>query len=178
MGIPLYRIADQYRITLELMHQDDIGVENSEYLKQLAQDTLDSLNISELDKLFDEKILAVAAFTKEVFAESEAVKNVEETLRKRRKRLEFLHEYMRDYMSVQLQKVGKSSVKNNEIVISLRKTPGRIVIDKESEIPPEYIETQTITNIRKNWMLDKLKSGEVDSIPGVHMETGFTLSMR
>jgi hypothetical protein len=160
------------------MHQDEVGVENSEYLKQLAQDTLDSLHLDELGKQFDEKALAVAAFAKEVNAECEAVKNVEETLRKRRKRLEFMYEYMRDYLCVQLQKVGKSSVKNNEIVVSLRKTPGRIVIDKESEIPPEYIETQTITNIRKNWMLEKLKSGELDSIPGVHVETGFSLSLR
>jgi hypothetical protein len=175
MSLTLYQIADQYRMILRELDQPDIGVEDQDALKLLVQNTLNNLD---LDTAFEEKALAVGMFCKELASEAEAVKKTEESLRSRRKSLELRYEWLRDYLLVQMQKVKKAEVKNDQIVLKLRKTPGRLVIDRESDIPPEYIETQTITSVRKNWMLEKLKSGELDSIPGVHVETGFSLSLR
>lgn len=175
MSLPLYQIADQYRDILSSVDQIASDEDNPEVLKQLLQDTLDSLN---LDQQFADKALAVACYAREVEAEAQAVKQTEDSLRLRRKRLEMRSEWLRDYLLTQMQKANKAELKNAQILVKLRKTPPRIVVDKESDIPEEFKEFETVTHIRKNWMLEKLKSGDVDSIAGVHLETGVTLTLR
>ncbi len=174
MSLPLYKIADQYREILSMVDRQDIGVEHSESLKQCVQDTLDSLD---LDKQFSDKALAVACFTRELEAEAIAVKQTEDSLRNRRKSLEIRAEWMRDYLLVQLQKTNTSELKNDQIMVKLRKCPSRLCVIDEDEIPDEFKEVETVTSIRKKMMLDKLRSGELESIPGVVIEQGITLSL-
>lgn len=172
--LPLYQIANQYREILSQADQPDISLEESEALKQCVEDTLESLN---LDDQFNDKALAVACFTKELEAEAQAVKQTEETLRNRRKRLEIRANWMRDYLLVQLQKVQKSELKNDQIVIKLRSCPPKIVVDSEALIPSEFKEVETTIKICKSKMLEQFRNG-TDTIPGVHVETGLTLSLR
>ncbi len=175
MSLPLYQIADQYRDILSSVDQIASDEDNPEVLQQLLQDTLDSLN---LDQQFADKALAVACYTRELEAEAQAVKQTEESLRLRRKRLEMRSEWLRDYLLTQMQKANKTELKNAQILVKLRKTPPRIVVYKESDIPEEFKEVETITRLRKSWMMEKLKSGDMDFIPGVHLETGVTLSLK
>jgi len=171
MSITLYQIADDYRDILSLMDSDS---DDPATLHQLVQDTLDQL---QLDDQFTDKALAVACYTRELELEAEAVKATENIIRNRRKRLESRSEFLRNYLITQLQKVNKTELKSNQIVVRLRKTPARIIVDDESMIPEQYKEVETVTTIRKNWMQEQLRLG-VDSIPGIHLETGVSLTMR
>ncbi|MBK1642854.1 hypothetical protein CKO12_13440 [Chromatium okenii] len=171
MSITLYQIADDYRDILSLMESD---VDDPATLHQLVQDTLDQL---QLDEQFTDKALAVACYVRETELEAEAVKATETSIRNRRKQLECRSEFLRNYLITQLQKVNKTELKSNQIVVRLRKTPARIIVDDESMIPDQFKEVETLTHIRKNWMQEKLRLG-VDSIPGVHLETGVSLTLR
>jgi uncharacterized protein with HEPN domain len=172
MSISLYQIAEDYRDILSLM--DDSDSDDPETLHQLVQDTLDQL---QLDEQFTDKALAVACYTRELELEAEAVKNTETSIRNRRKQLESRSEFLRNYLITQLQKVNKTELKSNQIVVRLRKTPARIIVDDESMIPDQFKEVETLTHIRKNWMQEQLRLG-VNSIPGVHLETGVSLTLR
>jgi hypothetical protein len=178
MGIPLYAIADKYREILSGVERHDIGVEDPESLKQCIQDSLSALNLDDLDGLFIEKALAVACYTREIEAEANAVKQTEDALKSRRKSLEIRAEWLRDYLLVQMQKTNRSELKDNQIMVKLRKCPSRLRVINEDEIPDEFKKLETVTHIFKQDMLSKLRSGEISSIPGVEMETGFTLNIR
>lgn len=171
--LKLYEIADQYREILSLMdHADE---DDPETLRHAVQTTLEDLN---LDEQFTEKALAVACFTRELEGEALAVKATEDSNRSRRKQIESKVDFLRHYLTIQLQKVGKTELKNHQILVKLRKTPPRIVIDDESAIPDQFKETEIVTTIRKNWMQEALRSGECSSISGIHLETGMALTLR
>jgi hypothetical protein len=171
MSITLYQIADDYRDILSLMESDS---DDPTTLHQLVQNTLDQL---QLDDQFTDKALAVACYTRELELEAEAVALTEKSIRNRRKALESRSEFLRNYLITQLQKVNKTELKSNQIIIRLRKTPARIIVDDESMIPDQFKEVETLTHIRKNWMQEQLRLG-VDFIPGVHLETGVSLTLR
>lgn len=173
MYLKLYEIADQYRSILAMADSDD---ENPENLAETIQDTLEALN---LEEDFTRKGCAVACYSQELLAEANAVREVEESLKRRRKRLETRSEYLRDYLRVQMCKVNKTELKDEQIVCKLRKSPGRIQVLAEDLIPPEYLEVETSLKILKSKMLDAFRSATVESIPGVEYDTsGMSLSIR
>ncbi len=174
MSITLYQIAEDYRAILSLMDHADEN-DDPETLRQAMQTTLEDLN---LDEQFSEKALAVACFTRELEGEALAVKATEDSIRSRRKQIESKVDFLRHYLTIQLQKCGKTELKNHQILVKLRKTPPRIMVDDADSIPAQFKETEMVTTIRKNWMQESLRSGEFASIPGIHLETGMALTLR
>ena len=173
MNLKLYEIADQYRSFLAMADSDD---ENPENLAEAIMDTLDGLNI---DEDFTRKGCAVACYSQELLAEANAVREVEENLKRRRKRLETRSEFLRDYLRVQMLKINKSEIKDEQIVCKLRKSPGRIQVLAEDLIPPEYLEVETNLKVLKAKMLEAFRSATVENIPGVEYDvSGMSLTIR
>lgn len=173
MALKLYEIADQIRSLLALADSDD---DDPEHLAEAIQDTLEGLN---LDEDFTRKGCAVACYSEELLAEANAVREVEETLKRRRKRLETRSEFLREYLRVQMLKVNKTELKDAQIVCKLRKSPGRIQVLAEDLIPAEYLEVETSLKVLKAKMLEAFRTAQVESIPGVKYDTsGMTLSIR
>jgi hypothetical protein len=173
MNLKLYEITDQYRSILAMTDSDD---DDPEHLAEAIQDTLDGLN---LDEDFTRKGCAVACYSQELLAEANSVRDVEESLKRRRKRLETRSEYLRDYLRVQMLKVNKTEIKDAQIVCKLRKSPGRIQVLAEDLIPPEYLEVETSIKILKAKMLEAFRTATVESIPGVEYDTsGMSLTIR
>ena len=175
--LPLFQIADQYRIILSQADDiDELEPEAADSLKQSVIDTLEALN---LDDQFTDKALAVAAFTREIEAEAAAVKDTENALKSRRKRLENRALFMRDYLLIQMQKVGKVELKNHQLLVKVRKCPPRILVESETMIPDEFKEVEILTKVCKAKMLEYFRSGAVTDIPGVQLDTsGLSLSIR
>ena len=173
MSLKLYEIADHYRAILASADSED---DDPASLSQAIQDTLEALN---LDEDFVRKGCAVAGFSQELLAEANSVRDVEESLRRRRKRLEARAENFREYLRVQMLKVNKTEIKDEQIVCRLRKSPGRIQVLAEDLIPPEYLEVETSLKVLKAKMLEAFRTAQVESIPGVEYDTsGMTLSIR
>jgi hypothetical protein len=107
------------------------------------------------------------------------VRDVEDSLKRRRKRLETRSEYLREYLRVQMLKVNKTEIKDAQIVCKLRKSPGRIQVLAEDLIPPEYLEIETSLKVLKAKMLEAFRTAAVESIPGVEYDTsGMSLTIR
>jgi hypothetical protein len=173
MNLKLYEITDQYRSILAMTDSDD---DDPEHLAEAIQDTLDGLN---LDEDFTRKGCAVACYSQELLAEANSVRDVEESLKRRRKRLETRSEYLREYLRVQMLKVNKTEIKDAQIVCKLRKSPGRIQVLAEDLIPPEYLEIETSLKVLKAKMLEAFRTAAVESIPGVEYDTsGLSLTIR
>ena len=173
MNLKLYEIADQYRSILAMADSED---DNPENLAAALQDTLEALN---LEEDFNRKGCVVACYSQELLAEAQAVREVEDALKRRRKRLETRAEYLREYLRVQMLKVNKTELRDEQIVCKLRKSPGRIQVIAEDLIPAEYLEVETTLKVLKTKLLEAFRSAQVESIPGVEYDTsGMSLTIR
>lgn len=173
--LKLYEIADDIRALLAVLEDPEPDPNRPDSLQEAVRDTLAALN---LDTQFEQKALSVSCFIKELEAELNAVQDTLNGFKSRSKHLEHRIGWLKDYLLVNMQKVGKTELQDHQIRVKLRKTPAKVVIDNEAVIPDAFKETETLVHIRKSWMLDQLRSGQVDVIPGIHLETGFALSIR
>ena len=158
----LYELSNTYLEALDVMTNPDNDID-----MQTINDTLEGL-----DAVIDDKIINVARYVATIEAEAEAIKIVEDRQKARRQRLEKAADWLRDYLKNNLQRTGKTKVKDADIEVTLAKTKESVKIIDESIIPFEFFDTKQVMT------LSKTRIKEAGGCEGAVIEPGFRVSIK
>jgi len=172
MSIALYAIADEYRHSLYDIQSALEDVEIDDEAKQsMIVDTL-----SDIKDNFEIKALNVASFIANLKLEALAVKTAEQRIIQRRRSLERQVEWLTEYLFCQLQKMDLNKLSNEQLTLSIRNNPAKVIISNKDAIPDQFKEIETTTKVLKSSIATAIKSGE--SIAGVHLESSQRLDIK
>lgn len=148
----LYEINQKY---LEILD----AIENGEIPVDCIKDTLDSVEGD-----FETKIDSIVSYIKNLKVENEAIKNEMKTLQARMKSKENKIEGLTEYIKTSMEIFDKKKIETARNVVSIRKTPEKLVI-KDEELAKEKltnIEGCVIIEkkINKQLLKEKIKEGE------------------
>lgn len=161
--LKLYEIADQYKALLSL--------DDPEVPEEAIKDTLEAL-----EGEMQIKGASVAACLQNLASEAEAIKQAEQRMKGRREFIERRVESIRQYLQSNMERSGITELKTPELIIKLRKNPGRVEIDCQAALPSKFVATKTETVIDKKGILQAIRNGE--EVPGAHLEQSMRLEIR
>jgi len=172
MTLALYAIADDYRASLYDIQNtlEDVEI-NDEDKQSLIVDSLADIKDS-----FETKALNVASFIANLKLEAIAVKTAEQRMTHRRRSLERQVEWLTDYLFCQLQKMDLKKLSNEQLTLSIKNNPAKVIISNEDDIPDQFKETVSSTKVLKSQIASAIKSGE--SIDGVYLEGSQRLDIK
>lgn len=164
----LYEINQKYLEILEAIENEEIPVD-------CIKDTLDSIEGD-----FELKIDSIVSYIKNLKIEKEAIKDEIKTLQARVKSKENKIDGLTEYVKTSMEIFNKKKIETSRNVISLRKTPEKLVI-KNEELAKEKltkIEGGVIieTRINKQLLKEKLKEGE--KFEFAELKAGKTLTIK
>lgn len=168
--VKLYELAAQYQALRELEDSGEIDA-------QALSDTLEGLSGE-----IEEKADNVACVIKELLADAEAIKQEADKLIDRAKVKKRYADGLTQYLTRQMQAVGKSKVETHRNVISLRKTPVSVKIADEgafvqwASLAHEEFLRQKAPEIDKTAVKDALKAGL--PVPGAQLQSGVKLQIK
>ncbi len=165
MTLQLYKIADEYRQANEFL----LKLEGDIPLTAI-QETIDGL-AGDLEY----KALNVAAFYKNLEKEMNAMKEYMREMRDRLSKCKNYADRLKEYLKINLEKCNITKINGSEFSITIRNSPGTIVIDNANELPEDFI-----TGILIQADKLKIKKAIKDNIdvPGAHMESGTTIIIK
>lgn len=121
-----------------------------------------------------EKRDRLGQFLARVEAEEEIIRNEEKRLAARRRNFERIRETLVAFLKLQLENWGVLKVEGREFTFAIRKNPPKVIIDKEEDIPAEFITYNPV--IDKASIKDRLQDGQ--EVSGAHLEQGTRLEIR
>jgi DNA repair exonuclease SbcCD ATPase subunit len=157
----------------------DITTELREALDPLAGDVTDAsaevlAKLEHLEMSLEDKVDGVLRRFKEWEAEAEALRAEEDRLKARRKTLESTMSRLRQYLEASLVAGNLKQVRTKLFTVALQKSPPRVAVDNEMDVPGHYHIVETVIDKRK--LLEDLKAGI--AVPGAHLENGQSLRIR
>lgn len=151
----LYEIAKEYEEFTRL-------VESGEIPPEAIADTLESI-----EGEFDSKADNTACIIKNLEAEAAAIKAEESALKERRQSKEATADRLKNYLSEQMQAMGKSKLETARNMIGFRASTS-VYIANEEEFKakhPDLCVTETVVKIPKSEIGKALKDGaEIDGV--------------
>lgn len=156
MDMPLYQIADDYLAIAKQLSDLDLP-------DDVIADTLEGASGD-----LEVKAWNVAALIQQFEGDAAVIKEAEQRMCGRRKTLERRVDWMRDYLLVQLLRVGIHEIDSPEFVIRVRDNPPRVILDDESVIPGSFRREEIMVSIRKDEIRKSLLDGQ--DVPGAHLE--------
>ena len=96
-------------------------------------------------------------------------------IQQRRKANERKSEWLRDYLHINMTGMNLLDIKDNQIRLSIRTNPAKVIIENELTIPEEYKEQQITTLNRKSLIAEAIKLGKI--IPGAVLRNGTRLQI-
>lgn len=126
---PLYELTN-YRRQLERLA--DAG----EVPPEEIADTLEAL-----EGEINEKAVQVAAFTRNLEATAQAVREAGKAMLARAERIEKRAEGVRNYLLFQMQANSITKIECPYFTLAVRKNPPSVVIDDEAQVPADYLVT-------------------------------------
>lgn len=164
MDRPLYQLADDYiALARSLANQD--------FPDEVIADTLEGASGD-----LETKAWHIAALILQFDGDVVAIKAAEDRMAARRKALERRIEWLREYLLVQLLRVGIGEIDSPEFQIRLRENPPKVVVDDEVAIPKGFKRTETVVSIRKDEIRQALLAG--NKVAGAHLERDKRLSIK
>lgn len=155
----LYEISKQYQ---DLAALADTGDED---LAVALRDTMEGIGGE-----FKEKGQALAMVTLNMDGDIEAIKTQIARLTDRKKVMENRQEALKEYLRVNMERTGITKITHPLFTITLGKGRPIVVIDEESKIPDEYMNTKVETTPKKAEIAKAIKEGK--TVAGAHSETG------
>lgn len=154
MSAPLYQLVEQHRDLMQFADETDVD-------PQALLDTLEGLT-GEIEI----KAQSVAAFIRNIEADSEAISQAAKLMRARAERLQERAESIRTYLLTNMQATGITKISCPFFTITLRKNPQRVDIYDEKAIPDRFRvwPEPPPPSIDKKALLDAMKAGE--QVPG------------
>ena len=165
MNITLYEVADNYLAACNqlLSVEDELPID-------VFNDTLDSLSGE-----FDRKALNVAAICKNLEAEILAMLDYERAMRVRRKKSENNLERLKEYLKSNMQRCDITKITGNELTVSLRKSPPKVIIDDIDALDESFI-ARFEAHPDKKKIKETLEKG--DLVTGAHLENNKSLIIK
>ena len=165
-NLSLYQIASEYQADIRTL-------EDTEMDDQTFLDTLDSLG-GELEA----KATNVIMFARNLEASAGAIKQAEQAMSERRKKLEAKASSIYAYLLANLQACEITKIESPYFSMSVRKNPESVVVDFEGSIPKEYftLPDPPLPRLDKSKLKEAMKSGLV--IEGVHLESKYRLDIK
>ena len=166
----LYEISDELRTLDELMYQlvdDETG-------EILEADKLEELENEIKEKLVN-KASGIIKVIKNYDAEIKALKDEEKRLSNLRKSKEKRKDYLKAYVSFQMQGMGTNKIETELGNLALRRSE-KIIVTDEQLIPEDYKEYVETCKVNKSEIKKALKVGK--EIKGVVVEENFNLNIK
>lgn len=154
----LYDLSEQYQQLAE-------AIENGELPEEAIADTLEGITGN-----LDDKADNIACIVKNELALANEIKQAADQMLERMTVHKNRAERLKDYLSVQLQRAGRTKIETARNRISFRPST-RTVIDSEDDFVranPDYCERVIKYKIDKTAVAAALKSGQ--EIKGAHLE--------
>lgn len=155
----LYEISKQYQ---ELAALADAGDED---LAVALRDTMEGI-----EGEFQEKGKALAMVTLNMDGDIEAIKTQIARLTERKKVMENRQASLKEYLRANMERTGINKIIHPLFTITLGKGKPIVIIDEESKIPDEYMNTTVTTTPMKAEIARAIKEGK--TVEGAHSETG------
>jgi Siphovirus Gp157. len=145
-------------------HELQILADSGEVPPEQIADTLQAL-----DGDIKDKAVQVAAFSKNLDATAQAVREAAKAMLARADRIEKRAESIRSYLQFEMQAAQIPKIESPWFTLSLRKNPPAVVIDDEAAIPPEYIVQPPPPAPRpdRDRIRRDIKAGK--AVPGCHL---------
>jgi hypothetical protein len=163
---PLYEIVQGYRAALETLADADVDA-------QTVADTVEGLQGDLLDKL-----RAVIAYGLEQQAQQEMQAAAAKRMAERAKATGSRADSLLTYALRAMQDAGIPSVQTDEWAAKPAKTPGRIVIDDDATLPPEYLRIPPAPEPAPDKDAIKRALSAGVELPGVRLVTGWRMAIR
>lgn len=145
---PLYEISNDYFRLLD-------NAETDETIRDALDDTLEGIEYE-----FDEKAVNIAKYIKNLQAEMNAVKEAEDSMKRRRAVLTKKIDWLKEYTKKHMERLDKNKISCPEFVMRIRKNPPSVIIDNENLIPDEFKKESMLVNIDKKAIYLRLKNNE------------------
>jgi DNA polymerase II small subunit/DNA polymerase delta subunit B len=155
----LYEISTKYQ---ELAALADAGDED---LAKALSDTMEAI-----EGEFQEKSKALAMVTLNMDGDIDAISAQIARLTERKKMMVNRQESLKEYLRSNMERTGITKISHPLFTITLGKGRPVVVIDEESKIPDEYMNTKVETTPKKAEIAKALKEGK--DVPGAHSEIG------
>ena len=162
----LYEINQNYTAALDFFGDidNDMSLDN-------AQDTFEAI-----EGEFEEKVVSVVAYAKQLEAEAEAIKVAMERMEKRRKAIEHRADYLKDYTKVCMGQMGKTKIACPWFAVSIQKNPPSVTVYDEAALPFEYVAEVTTTKVDKAAIKAALSAGV--AVSGAKLSNGTRLVIK
>lgn len=154
MTRPLYAIAQEY------LYLFDSITESLEDVDIADKDDIISNTLANINHEFEEKALNVARYIANLEHEAQGVKEAAKRLQLRAKATENKIEKLREYLLTEMRLVDKKTIKSDEIMLTLKNNPAKVVITDEDSIPTEFKSVVTEIKVDKHKIADTIKSGK------------------
>lgn len=164
MDRPLYQLADEYLAIARSLADQDLPDE-------VVADTLEGASGD-----LEHKAWHIAALVLQFEGDVAAIKAAEDRMAARRKALEHRIQWLREYLLVQLLRVGIGEIDSPEFVIRVRDNPPKVIVDDEAAIPKGYKRIETVVSIRKDEIRQALLAGK--KVVGAHLERDKRLAIK
>ena len=152
----LYCLAAEYRTASDVLHDSDMD-------EQAILDTLEGMSGA-----LETKATNLGFVIRNLESMAEQIKQVEDTMKKRRQSIDNQVKRLKAYLLANLQTAGISKVESPYFVLSVRNNPESVVVDAESQIPPDYMrEIPATYEPDKNLIAKSLKDGFL--VAGAHL---------
>lgn len=144
----LYNISERYENILEVQNE-------------LTQGELSAILI-DIEDEFNAKAENIAKVIAEFDNQEIALENEIKRLNERKKAVETRKSWLKDYLLINMQRIGKSSIKSDLFTIKIRNNPPSVVLRDENLVPDEFKITKTETKVDKKALKEYLKNNTVD----------------
>jgi hypothetical protein len=161
---PLYKIAMEYKQIMDSILECD----------ELTEDHLNDIKAAE--GAINDKAIAIGTIINNLDAEAagiqDALKKMEERFTRAMKKIASL----KDYLKSNLEQCNIKEIKSPYFDIKIRTNPPSVIVEDESQIPPQYFREMLMRRLDKSTLAQELKNNAV--IPGVHLERQTRLEIR
>jgi hypothetical protein len=123
---PLFELV-KYQHELELL------ADSGEIPPEQIADTLEAL-----DGDIREKVVNVAAFSRNLESTAQAVREAAKAMLARADRIEKRAESVRAYLCFQMQAAGITKIESPWFTVAVRKNPPAVLVDDEASLPDEF----------------------------------------
>lgn len=155
----LYEISKQYQELAALAESGD------EDLAVAVRDTMEGI-----EGEFQEKGKALAMVALNMDGDLEAIQSQIDRLSERKRILNNRKESLKEYLRTNMEASGITKISHPLFTITLGKGKPIVVIDEESKIPDEFMNTKVTSTPAKAEIARAIKDGI--EVPGAHSEIG------
>jgi hypothetical protein len=134
-------------------------------------DTLEGLQGS-----LEDKAINITKFFRNLEAVTDAIKQAEERMAKRRKTIEARIAWLKEYLKENLEGCGIQKIESPWFVLSIQNNPWAVAISNEDLIPAQYKEQIVSIKLDKLAIKRALEAGK--KVPGASLIRGTRLAIR